>query len=352
MKAFIFLALLAAVTFSENLCAQNSLYTEIPSRFTFGQLTLGAMGVAEACLTMTNLNDSLPCQPAFLAKQKKGTFIAQLAFGDSYTGLQTADHILNKNIDSNFVSSLFQQNQVISMEANSELTFIGPHFAAQFVPYQITYFSVIRDEAYPVVALHALQARSWTGATGYDLTKELSLGLSASFVQRKFIQTSFDAFEAASESGSNLLSPQTQNAFFLSPGLVYQLHVPWRPRISILGRNIGFANQYFSALDDEPEVGVGFGVTPPLRWGKLEIGLDYEAVKDPTDTVNRLHLGASYQFGHMTILVGASQDDYSGGVMFGLDSIRAGIIYKSTNIPFGNETDYARSIYSEFGLQI
>ncbi len=332
--------------------AQNVLSTELPAKFDSLQYSLGARGVGQACLTMSNLGDSVPCQPALLAKRTKGNFMAQAAFGNSYEAIENANHLLNKDVDATFMKSMFEQNRIMEMQANGELVFLAPHFSAQFIPYQISYTSVIRNKSYPVVALHALQSRIWAVQTGWALNEEIAVGAEASFNERKFIHTEFDAFEAAAEDGERFLKPRTQNSALFEPGIIYSPNLAWRPKLSAKIEGIGHYNHHYDELQDEPGINVGIGATPPLRWGRLELGIDYRKNPNSNYFLESLHAGVSYQFGHMTAVSGLSSTSATAGIMFGLDSIRAGIIYSSTRIPFADDVEYAQSIYSQFGLQI
>lgn len=330
------------------------LIQEVPNSFNQVDTSLGIKGVGYACLSMTMLQDNLPCQPAFLTYTKEPSFTAQITAGNGYTALKTGDQLLNQHVSKEFLKSLFNENQVIEMEAVGDLFFKTKYFGAKFIPYKLNYFSVIRNSAYPTIALHAMQEKTFVFQGAHTIWNDVHLGAQARLVDRKFIHKEFTLFQVLAEDGAATLTPQEQKAVFIEPGVAYVMPIAWKPRASLLWTNLGYVDKTYEVLDTSPQPQFGVGVSPPLKYGTLEVGIDYKKVGPASDTVDQqLFYGAAYTLGATQFTGGFNSQNINGGVSFNLSSVNVGIIYTSTKtFSYGDDQNYAQSVYTQFSFQM
>jgi hypothetical protein len=354
IKCFVIVAALFMLTPVPRANADSeSIAAELPPTVDARETSLGAKGVAHACLTMLNTKDSLPCNPALMARWRKTGFIGQATFGNSYESLSTANKILSGDgVDTPLLQSLFQRNQIIEMQAQGELAFWSRGLGVQFVPAHIDFYSIVRNQAYPVIGLSALQEQSLNVLGGHALTDDLLLGARLRFIERKFVRNDFSLFDAAAEDGKILTQTHSQKAVVAEPSLAYLPRLPWNPSLALAIRDVGYFDQAWAHVPSEPRLEAGIGVAPDLRWGRLELALNYRPAEVSSPLAESLRSGVSYSLGHLTGLLGLGSDYVSAGILFGVENLSGGLIYTSTRSPFAEKSAYAQSIYSQLGIRI
>ena len=86
-------------------------------------------------------------------------------------------------------------------------------------------------------------------------------------------------------------------------------------------------------MTEPSELQYSIGISPPVYFGKLNVELDYRSLNYQEDSIiERLHFGAIYQMGAMSLTGGVDYNGISGGIFFGLKEINAGIVYSTTNV--------------------
>jgi hypothetical protein len=314
---------------------------------------LAAKGVGYGCLTMTTIEDGLPCSAALMGLPRASRFTAQIFLGNGYQAARQAEQLLSGNVTQDFVKGLFAENQILEAEANAELVFQTRHFGISFAPYRLNYFSRVRNAVYPVIDVLAFLERNFTVQTGFGVGHGIYLGLQGRLVNRRFIQTSFSVFDLATDTQNKILQPKTQNGFLLEPSIAYFAGGAWSPRISAAVTNMGFYDENHPEFANVPIPQVGVGVQPPLQYGVLELGIDYREDARLDGISEKLLPGASFRMGAMQLVASINARNMNGGVLFSMSPMRVGIVYNSTRLP-GSASDaaYAQTVYTQFGFEM
>jgi hypothetical protein len=117
-----------------------------------------------------------------------------------------------------------------------------------------------------------------------------------------------------------------------------------------MAQNTGIVDQKYPILNYNPHVGVGLGVIPPLKWGVLDIDLDYKDSLGTGILTDDLYIGASYRIGAIQAIMGANSEAFSGGLVFTMSGVQVGIVYSTTQFP-GTSSDYFdQTVYTQFGV--
>lgn len=336
-----------------NRVSASSLISEM-SRFSNEKsANLAAKGVGYGCLTMTTIEDGLPCSAALMGQPRQSRFTAQVFLGNGYQLAKQAEQLLGGNVSQDFIRGLFAENQIMEAEANAELVFQTRYFGLSFAPYRLNYFSRVRNAVYPVVDVLAFLERNFTLQTGFGVGHGIFLGLQGRLVNRQFIQTSFSVFDLATDSEQKILKPKTQNGFLIEPSLAYFMDAAWAPRISLAVTNLGFFDQSHPEFSNNAIPQIGVGVQPPFRYGILELGLDYRDDSRLDGWTEKFLPGASFRMGAMQLVASMNARNMNGGVLFSMNPMRVGIVYNSTRVP-GTPQDaaYAQTVYTQFGFEM
>ena len=332
----------------------SSLMSEM-SRFSNEKsANLATKGVGYGCLTMTTIEDGLPCNAALMGgKNRPSRFSAQVFLGNGYQAARQAEQLLGGNVSQDFIRSLFAENKVMEAEANAELVFQTRYFGLSFAPYRLNYFSRTRNAVFPMIDVLAFLERNFTVQTGLEVGHGLFLGLQGRLVNRKFIQTSFSAFDLATDTENRVLRPKTQNGFLIEPSLAYFFGGHWAPRVSASVTNLGFYDEEHAEFPNRPIPQLGIGIQPPFRYGVLELGLDYREDQRLESWNEKLLPGASFRMGAMQLVASMNARNMNGGVLFSMSPMRVGIVYNSTRVP-GTPDDaaYAQTVYTQFGFEM
>lgn len=310
-------------------------------------------GMAHACLTIANIPDSLPCNPALTPLNKRPNIGAELMLSNGYSALNNVQSLLNGTINDELVETLFSKGKIIQIEANTDINFQSRFFNAQFTPITLKGFSVVRNEANPDVQLYAVEEKGFLFQSGYEYFKGFYAGVQARIISRKFIRQRFKLVELATDAGKEKVKAKEQTATYLEPGLSYFFDAAWKPKVSVLIANLGFYSNRYQELYTPVEPQIGLGFSPPVGWGDLSIQLDYRSMNyEEKEITHKLHLGTLYHFGSMYLSGGIDSNGISAGVFYGLDKINAGILYSTTQLTNQEENFYTQTVYVQLGWQI
>jgi hypothetical protein len=267
MRTIILLLLLFAGFFAR---AQGILSSEIPDHFNQPSAGVVQRTLGHSCSTVQNVDFILPCNPAFIESDQDRFFTAGLYIGSEYETLDNINDIINGPHDEALIQDLFAEKQVIQAEASGDLVYRHRWLGASITPLRATYFSVVRNQTYPVVAIHAMKEQTIRVMTGTEVDKNHRLGIQLRAVKREFVQDEFTLFEAITAPES-VLERKEQNAFYAEPGYVYTWkELSWEPRVAFLLGNIGVVSQRYEEVDATPILDSGFGLAPPVGYGELE----------------------------------------------------------------------------------
>lgn len=308
-------------------------------------------GVGHACLGLLVVRDSLPCNPAWTAFSKESDLGVSLLLSNGAAALDKVKPLLDKQITQEQIESLFKDSKVLQIEANADLYFRSKYLNGRFTPDTVKGFFVIRNEANPDIEIFAIEEKGFEFQSGIEVYSNLFVGAQLRFLTRNFIRRQFKLLDLATPEGSQLLRAKNQNATYLEPGVAYIFPGRWRPRVSVLMANLGWVSETFEELPNRAELQPGFGISPPLAWGTLDLTLDYRSLSFEEADLEKLRYGAAYHFGAMTLTAGLDANGLSGGVYYALLNLNAGLIYSTTK--FLNDDDYfSETVYVQLGWQI
>lgn len=316
------------------------------------QSSLLVKGMAHACLSMTLIPDSLPCQPAYTPFTKKSMLGMEVLLSNGYANLTNVQKLLDGRVSQDLVDTLFSNGQILQIEANADILFRSRYLNGRFTPATVKGFSVVRNEANPDVEIFAVEEKGFTFQSGAEIFENLYAGAQVRILSRKFIRQRFKLVELGTPAGKDLLKPKEQSATYFEPGLSYIFPVPWRPRFSLLVANLGSVSQEFQEFSVPVDPQLGFGISPPVYWGDLDLSLEYRSLSYEESDLEKLHLGSLYRFGSMSLTSGIDANGLSAGVFYALDQINSGIIFSTTRFVKADTEFFTQTVYVQLGWQI
>lgn len=315
--------------------------------------SLFVKGLAHACLGQLDFPDSLPCNPAVTALNKKASLNAELLLSNGYSNLQSVRSLLSGQYSQDLIDTFFSKDKVIQIEASVNINFVSRYFNAQYEPLSVKAFSVVRNEANPEIDFYSVEEQGFTFQSGHVIFDNFYLGLQTRFLDRKYIKNRFKLTTLATQAGRDALAPKKQTITFLEPGALWQFDHEWKPRLSLLLANAGFFSTDDSAFKDPVELQAGFAVSPPAYWGEMDINLDYKNLSyEEKEWWEKFRLGFLYKFGTMYFTSGIDPNGISSGIFYGLDKFNAGVLYSTTRYIKDNDNYYTQTVYVQLGWQI
>jgi hypothetical protein len=315
----------------------QSAFTGLPSRFESLELTAGSRALGETCLSRATMPDGTVCDPAFLGEAEGNSLLGRLFLGNGYAAVSTANQFIYSPISKDFLKELFEQRNTTSLEANVGLVFTGRHFSAGFAPYRVQYYSEVHNPGDPVIAVHAAVERSFSLAGGGSLgdwfgesLRDFSAGARLRVLDRRYVHSQFSMVQVMIQSPGELVPVHAQRALLLDPAVGYVARrLPWRPRLSLGVSNLGKSWPDDPLYRDRVDAAVGIGAEPPVGFGSLRLGLDAVELVHGTGALERLRAGASYRFGILEGMAGATRNAATFGMQFTMQVLTVGIVYES-----------------------
>lgn len=332
-------------------------FESIPSRFQSRELTAGSRALGELCLSLGSMPDGTVCNPAFLPEAPGSGVLGRLFLGNGYAAVATANSFVYEPISSEFLQSMFQKQNVTSLEAHIGLVFTTPYFSASFSPYRVQYASEVHNPNLPVLAISAAVERSFALSTGMPLSSlgvdaaGFSLGARIRLLERDYVHGSFSLFKAIGENPRDFLPTQEQKAAYLDTFVGWkQENHAWQPRASLALLNAGRAWPDEALYPDTMDFALGFGVSPPLPFGKLRIGIDIVDLLHGSDFFGRTRFGAAYGFGMLEAMTGLTSKATTLGILFGFQFFKAGVVYEFHRFDFIGESN--KRIATEMAISL
>lgn len=334
--------------------ASESQAVEAPREFVLAVPTPTGHVLGGACFAVDTGDEALPCNPAFIAREVKSSFKADLLLGNNTQNLGDVTSLLSGDGNPETVRRLFAQTRPSEMEAEVEGAYRAPTFGVSIMPYRVLSYFLIRNSALPTMTLLAAQEQSAAVQFGSYWGDDWSWGVQLRGVQRKFISQTFTLTDALAEGGSQLWAPQTQNAFYIEPGLLKEWsHVDWRPQLSIAVAQTGFVDVKSTDFATAPELHVGGAIHPPVGLGRLELGADAVFHSQIEDWSDPFRFAITYELGATRFLGSASRSDYALGFVLRYEEITGGLTYDSKWIQnWIGEDEWVRTVTLQIGVEI
>lgn len=350
LKITIIFSYFCIIFYVPHAASQNLAFSSNARTFETQSSALLAKSLAHACLSIFT-SDGLPCSPTLSYLNKKPELRVQGLISNGHSTIKNVTQLLDNNITESLLNDIFTTNNVIQLETNAELSFLSPSFNAKYTPFNLKSLAVIRNESNPDVEMYAVQESGFTAQGSHLFNKNLSLGAQIRLLDRKFIRQRFRLVELGTEEGKNILKPKKQKVTYIEPAATYTFNTKWQPRATIMIANLGFYSEKYDELETPVDVQVGLRVSPPIKWGQLEMALEYRSMNYNENPLEKLHLGVLYSLGAMNLAGGIDSFGISGGIYYSLEKINAGILYSTTRL-INNDDYYTQTVYVQLGWQI
>ncbi|MBX2988978.1 MAG: hypothetical protein KF802_13905 [Bdellovibrionaceae bacterium] len=325
-----------------------------PRSLTLGLSDSDDKALGGVCHSLDVGGQALPCNPAFIARETKPNFRAQLFAGNNISYMQDVSKLLDGEGDRENMQRLFSQTRASEMEANLEGAYRRPTFGVAFSPYRLMYYSFIRNRSLPVITLLAAQEQTlrfqFAGYAGDDW----SWGLQVRGVRRTFIASTFSITDAFSEDHDDILGPRQQSAVYLEPGFLKEYpDSPWRTQFTGTLSQLGAVDRKADDFPTSPELHLGSAVRPPVSLGELELGLDLAFSSQTSHWSDPFRLGASYEIGVTKVSGSAGASEHAFGFQLRYWDMTGGLTYTSRWIKnWIGEDEWVRTVYLQFGFNI
>lgn len=307
--------------------------------------------LGHACLALKEVQDGLPCNPGYVTRIKKAGLRVEGLLSNGYSNLTRTRRILSNQFDQDLLTDFFQGQSVLQTETFVDLMFVSPFISSRISPLSYKLFTVIRNEANPDADLYAVEENDLAIQFGYRWGG-FDFGLEIKSTEWKFVRQRFKMLSLATPEGLAKIRPKSQQTVFLNPSITYELPIFWAPRIVLQAANLGKVSEEFEEFPHPEELTAGFGLSPPLPYGSLDILIDYKSLNYEEDEMDRFHLGVIYRLGAMSLGAGLDSNGVSLGIFQGLESVNAGILFTSTRQPWKESDYYADTVYVQLGWQL
>lgn len=312
------------------------------SRSVMGQSSsLLIKGMGGACLAMENLVDSMPCNPAFVSKEKNPRLLGNLMISNGYDNLDKVRILLNQKPGLDSARSLLQGKQPLDIEFQSGVTFFSNKLNGMYQIGHSQLYSNMVGDVNPNIQLMTYSGENLVLQWGNEFQPNIFFGLTGRYSNIKFINKSFQLFDVATEEGKNLLDPVTRSFVSFDTGFGYKTS---NFTFSYLIR--GFSEPQIEALGlGEPDHQVGLVYTPmnDIDAGKIDLLLDFKK--------KLVNAGIKYEYGVMSLVGGLNDYGSSAGMFFFIKKMFSGIVFSNTHLPW-KKNESVNSVFTQFGIQI
>ena len=271
---------------------------KVPSSITNGRNGLYRQTLGAACFSFDLSSDAVPCNPAYLAKERDPEFKIQLFGGNNISYLPEATEISKGEATPETIRDLFKDSSISEMQGAVSAYYVREKFSISYEPYAVRLQSTIRNSALPELTLFGVLDDSISTQFASYITQDLYLGLTLRYLRRQSVASRFFATDIAIEKGMDTLNPEDKSYLLLEPGLLYSPEgFAWRPEASLTLVNGGIHSTSDStATDPVPEVHFSVAVSPEVglgRWG-LSLGTQWSSA-ETDDRLEMLTIGSYYE---------------------------------------------------------
>lgn len=349
LKMHLMLALLVSAS---ALSAQ----ARVPRSLAVGVNTLSSSALGGTCYSI-DTGSGLPCNAAQIVNPTEKHFFANIFASNSVSYLQDVRALMDHQANAGTVESLFSQTHDAEMELSTELAYRRRNFGVSLTPYQLKYYSFLRNRALPQLTMLASQEENlriqFGGHIGEDSENEGSWGVEIRGVHRKFISNSFSLTDTLVDGKELLLATADQTAVYVEPGIVRKWSDHhWRPQISLVLAQLGFVDYKHPDFYSSPELHLGGSVSPPISIGMWTLGLDLNLSAEMSRWSDPIRLGSSYEVGTTRIMSSFGASDYALGFQMRYGAGTAGLVYQSRWLEnWICENEWVQTLSLQVGLE-
>jgi hypothetical protein len=257
--------------------------------------------------------------------------------------------LLSNDLDSEFLSDLFSQDRILEVEANASMHFISQYVSAKYLLYGLQFYSTQRNQSDPQIDMLATESKQWIVQTGYQFSPIVSVGLQLRSQQDKIVRKSFRLADLGTDNGKDLLKPKDYSRLYAEPGIVLGGS---DLKLSLLGAGLLVDGETTDDINERGEAQVGASYGFAALSGRVDLSVDYKSLTYTEEDSQKLHWGARYKYGALSLLGGVDAWGVSGGLFFSIEKIYSGILYSTSQVPWRKSEEYAQTTYIELGWQI
>ncbi len=327
---------------------------EPPHYFSSGRSGLFVQTMGATCFTFDLGADSLPCNPAYMAKEREKNLKAQIFVGNNISYLNEAVDIAKGRADQQTIQSLFSKRESSELEGTLELAYLAETFGIAYEPFRVTYYSQFRNPALPEVTLFASLEDSARFQVASYTENDLYWGLQVRYLHRQIIASRFFLTDILAENRDVYLTPQDQKYLFFEPGFLYSNdNNSWRPQVSFNLINLGLRNGDTNISDPVPEYHLGAGIAPDVGWGHWGWAIDAGWHRDIDEPIEIFTLGSYYEIGILRLFGSLAKEANGAGFTVNFGHVNLGLSYSAkTEKIDATESISSRRVYFLLGAEI
>lgn len=301
--------------------------------------------LGSVCYSMDSFRRGLPCNPAFVAKEKAPRFDADLMLGSNMEYLREAEELLDGKSDEQAVAKLFSRREMVDGEISVEASFQRPTWGISVEPYRLVYVYQFENAALPMVDMIASEEQSIKAQLASFTSGNFYAGLQLRYTHIKYIGNSFSVAEAMAGDNEKLFEIHNQDILYVEPGLLYAWEdTVWEPQISAMLSQWGVSSKKSEQYPIRPQGLLGASVKPAVPLGLLEVGVQFQIHNETENFQDAVRAAITYQLGLLQAVLSGSQYDQSAGFLATYKNFSTGLSYWSEK--------QNKSVFIQFGVSL
>nr|BFD60298.1 hypothetical protein CKG001_24050 [Bdellovibrio sp. CKG001] len=301
--------------------------------------------LGSVCYSMDSFRRGLPCNPAFVAKDKAPRFDVDLMLGSNMEYLREAEELLNGKSDEQGVAKIFSRREMVDGEISIEASFQRPTWGVSIEPYRLVYVYQFENAALPMVELIASEEQSLKAQLASFTSGNFYAGLQLRYTHIKYIGNSFSIAEAMAGDNEKLFEIHNQDILYVEPGILYAWEdAVWEPQISAMLSQWGVSSKKSEQYPIRPQGLLGASLKPTVPMGLLEVGMQVQIHNETKNFQDAVRAAITYQLGLLQAVVSGSQYDQSAGFLATYKSFSTGLSYWSER--------QNKSVFVQFGVSL
>lgn len=298
------------------------------------------------CYSMDRLEEHLPCNPAFLARERDVKFDATLALGENVSALRNLHAIFDSRVEESMIRDIFAGHNELVLEGDIKGSVKYKLWGVSLTPYRAYAYSVIRNHAYPIIDVQAVQEKSASLQLASYMDSDFHLGAQLRFADRQIISGQAALFDLLAEDGQGLLRDYQQSAFYFEPGVLWKREDS-NFSASAMVTDLGYLSRRIEGYTSDPKLQLGGVWSPEMHNHNsyLQLGLGMTFGEKPDRLENFLRPGVSYGLGISEFAFSFSRISQSGGILLRLSHFKLGLTYNRNEIWVD---DYLEAVFENY----
>ncbi len=328
---------------------------QVPYSFTNGQSGLYRQTLGASCYGIDINSDSVPCNPAYMAKERLTEFKLQVFGGNNISYLSKATDIARGDASREELRGLFTERSSSELQAAGSAVFMTEKFSLTYEPYSVRLQSEIRNPVLPELTIYGTLDDTFSTQLATYMSEDFYFGLQIRYLRRQSVAARFFLTDLAAENGARILNPEDKSFIYLEPGFLYSpLGYSWRPEISLTFMNGGILNNGGrSSTDPIPEVNLAGSISPEVGLGRWGLSLNTQWSSALVDTAEMFTLGSYYEMGILTILGSFAQNTQGLGFNVRFNNLNLGLSFVNKTEKLDNtETWHTRQVLLLLGFEL